>query len=197
MSALLKWCNAAYWLALTIWVAALLSAGVAAGGVFATLPRLGLLIERFRPALGDNPVEHGRLAGGMVMEPIFTMTDIAQIGAACIVVFTLMVQFVVFHLPWKSFANLLRAVCIAVAVALVVHHTFAMGPRMNRELRSFWQAAEQNDQVRMTAHRQAFDADHVLANRLFMFRLGILLLAVLASGAAFTQPRSITRARQM
>lgn len=175
-----------YWLALTIWIAAIASAGVAASGVFTVLPRLGLTIEQYEPALGGDTAEHGRLAGGMVMEPIFAGADVAQVAAGIVLAITLILQLTIFNMRWRSPANLIRTICIAMAVALVVIHVAAIAPRMNRELRAYWQAVSSNDQDSMRAHREAFDADHRGANRLYQWRLLALLVAVVSSGAAFT-----------
>src|SRR6185503_19649747 len=67
-----------YWLALTTWISVLVSAGVAAAAVFSVLPRMGVTIERFA---GFDHAEHGRIAAGKLMEPIFTFVDIAQAAA--------------------------------------------------------------------------------------------------------------------
>lgn len=188
-----KACSSIYWLLLTLWIAALISAGVAAGGVFFTLQRIGLTVDAYRSAFGDDTAEHGRLVGGMVMEPIFFATDLVQIVAGLFTLLMLALQLTVFNMRWSQPANLLRTVCIAVAAALVVLHATGFAPRMNRELRGYWNAAQVNDQTAMTAHRQRFDNDHELANRLFTLRFGLLVLAVAGTAAAFTPhaaPRS-------
>ena len=186
-------CNAIYWLSLTIWVAAILGAGIAAAGVFSTLPTLGLRIERFEPALDGDLAQHGRVAGGMVMEPIFTFTDFAQAGAAALVVLMLVLQVAVFRMRLLSPANLLRTLCIIAAVALVGYHMTSIAPRMNRELRSYWHALENADRTAMQAHRTAFDQDHVLADRLFKLRLALVIVAIAASAAAFTPSAPLNR----
>jgi hypothetical protein len=189
-----KFTNAVYWISLMMWVACLVSAAVAAMGVFGTLPDLGMIIERYRPALGDDPAEHGRLAGGMVMEPVFAATDWIQAAAAALVIVLLVVQFVFFHCSLKSPSHFVRTLCIAGAGALLALHLFNVAPRMNRALRYYWQAIERNDQAAMTQYRDTFNADHFNADRLIRARLFLLLGAVAFSGTAFT-PSSLRNKR--
>ena len=176
--------NAAYWLGLTIWVAALASGGVAAIGVFTTLPAMGLRISEFEPHLGDDTREHGRLAGGKVMEPIFTATDYVQCATATITCIALALILMMNRRAAKRPANLVRTTCIGIAAALLVYHMIDLAPGMNRELRAYWSAARQVDHDAAKEHKASFDANHPTADALYKARLMLLLIAVAASGAA-------------
>src|SRR5690606_27508887 len=118
-----------HWLALTLWTAALAAAGVAAVGAFSMLPRIGLQMPAFRTYLeaqGDNvSAGSGRIAAGMMMEPIFSATDFAQIALAAITLITLGIQVTVFQHRWplNRPSNALRSLCVIVATALVSFHT--------------------------------------------------------------------------
>ncbi len=192
--ALFKWCNAAYWLGLMIWVSAIISGAVAAIGVFSTLPKLHVRIEQYNPAFGDDTAQHGRLAGGMVMEPIFSAVGMVQIGAAVIVIVAVMLQFSVFKMRLRSPANALRLLCIIAAVGLLGFHIFSLAPRMNRELRSYWHAAELNDAAAMKSHMDAFQKDHHVDDGLFLGMLGALFITIAASAAAMTPAKPATAA---
>ena len=64
------------WLSLSLWLAAALTAGGAAFGVFATMPELQISLANY----GHLPSEdQARLAAGLLTEPIFAATDILQI----------------------------------------------------------------------------------------------------------------------
>ncbi len=186
MRGAMKFCNAVYWMGLTTWIAALVSGGVAAAGVFSTLPKLGVRIPRYEPALGSDAAEHGRLAGGMVMEPIFTAMDLVQAAAVVFVVVPLLLQLTVFKMRLRSPGHLIRTICITAAVGVMAFHMTLMAPRMNLELRARWAAIENNDQAAMEMHRAAFEADHHVADSLYSARLILLLVAVAASGAALS-----------
>jgi hypothetical protein len=197
MRGAIKICNGVYWLALTIWIAALVSGGVAAAGVFSTLPKLGILIPKYQSALGNDTAEHGRVAGGMVMEPIFTAMDWVQATAAFFVVLTLVSQLTVFKMRLKSPGHLIRTICIGSAVLVMIVHMTALAPRMNRELRARWNAIEVSDRAAMETHRAAFESDHHLADSLYAARLILLLVGVAASGAALGSTKPDRSALEM
>lgn len=174
-------CNTVYWLALTMWVSVLVAAGTAAATVFSILPSTELILPRFREFPGS---EHGRIAAGMVMEPIFTFVDIVQIVAAALVLVMVALQWVVFKNGRRSLLNVLRVGAIIAATALLAYRAVAVTPDMNRDLRAYWSAAEAGDLEVAAAHRATFDAAHVGASNLFSATLALLVAAVLASPAA-------------
>jgi hypothetical protein len=191
----MKICNAVYWLALTIWVAALVSGGVAAAGVFSTLPKLGILLPKYQPALGTDTAEHGRLAGGMVMEPVFTAMDWVQVAAVVFVTVALALQFTVFRMRITSSGHLIRAICIGGAALVMIVQMATIAPRMNRELRGVWNAVD--DRAAMESHRTAFESDHHVANSLYTTRLILLLAGVAVSGAVLGTSRTGRSALEM
>lgn len=181
MHRMLKLCQGVYWLALTLWVSALVAAGVAAAGVFSVLPKLGLSLQRFN---GYDHAEHGRLAGGLVLEPVFTAIDIAQAIVVVLVVAMLLLQLTLFRQPLRRPAHVVRTVCIMAAAALFVVRIMTVTPPMNRELRAYWAAAEAASASDAAEHRKAFDALHPVASRMFNATLLLLVVAVAASAAA-------------
>ena len=183
-------CNTIYWLALTVWVGALIAAGTAAAATFRILPSMDLILPRFRAFPGD---EHGRIAAGMVMEPLFTFVDVVQIAAAAIVVTMVAIQWLLLEDGRRRLLNLLRVACVLLAAALLAYRAVAVTPDMNRDLRAYWAAAEAGDVEVAAAHRADFDAAHGGASDLFAATLALLVAAVLASPAALegrARPRS-------
>jgi hypothetical protein len=176
-------CNIVYWLALTVWVAVIVAAGVAATATFTTLPDpdLGLTLQRFTDF---DPAQHGRIAAGMVMEPVFTFVDLVQVAAALFVVVMLVLQLALFKVPLWSLSNMLRVACIAVAIALFAWRAFTMTPQMNADLRAYWRAAEAGQVETAMQHREAFDARHGAASATFRWSLVTLVLAVGASAVS-------------
>jgi hypothetical protein len=193
MHRMLKACQGIYWLALALWVSALVAGGVAAAGVFSVLPKLGLTLQRFE---GYDHAEHGRLAGGMVMEPIFTTIDIAQAVVIVLVIMMLLLQLTLFRQPLRRPANVVRTICIAAAAALFVVRVATVTPSMNRELRAYWAAAEASRAADAAEHREAFDALHPVTSRMFNATLLLLLVAVAASAAASVPPAPVPHSLQ-
>lgn len=174
-------CNTIYWLALTLWVSVLVAAGTAAATTFTVLPPTELVIPRFHDYPGE---EHGRIAAGMVMEPIFTFVDIVQFATAALVLIAVALQWLVFKHGRRSLLNVLRVGAIIVAAGLLAYRAAAVTPDMNRDLRAYWDAAEAGDVETAEAHRASFDADHQGASNLFSATLALLIVGVLASPAA-------------
>ncbi|MHC5023957.1 MAG: hypothetical protein ACYTGG_08600 [Planctomycetota bacterium] len=178
--------NTTYWLALTAWVSVIVSAGVAATGVFTTLPDLGLTLEGYQFA---TTVESGRLAAGKVMDPIFAFVDIVQVVAAVLVLVTLSAQLLLGAGPLRRPSNLVRTFCVAVAVALLAARLVFIAPGMNRDLRAYWSAAEAGEMESAERHRAAFDARHPTAARMFNTTLILLLVCVGSSAVALGPAR--------
>jgi hypothetical protein len=183
MQAALKLCHVVYWLALIIWTSALVSAAVAAMNVFSTLPDMAIELERYR----SFPIEeHGRLAAGHVMDGVFFLVDVMQFVAVPLVLLALLAQLFVFRMRWTRPANVIRALCLIVAAAAFAFHAGVLAPRMNRNLREFWSAAEAGEIQTAREHRALFHADHQLADPILRLNLVLLLVAVGASAAAMT-----------
>lgn len=176
-------CNIVYWISLTTWVSVIVAAGVAATATFTTLPDpdLGLRLDRFA---AFDQAQHGRIAAGMVMEPVFTFVDLVQIAAALGVVVMLLIQFILFRVSPRSLANIVRILCIALAIGLFTWRAFTLTPNMNSNLRAYWRAAEAGEMDTAMQHRAAFDAQHGKASATFRWSLVALIVAVGASAAA-------------
>ncbi len=185
MSGGAKVCNTVYWLALTIWVSVLVAAAIAAATTFTVLPNLGLTLDAFSalPA-----ADHGRIAAGKVMEPIFTLVDVVQAGAAAVVLLTVVVQWLAFRCSLRRFANVVRVAAITIAAGLFAWRAATLSPAMNRELRGYWSAAEAGEVAQAAGHRAAFDGMHPRASDLFSATLGLLVIAVVASPSALAVP---------
>lgn len=185
----LKLCNAVYWLALTMWIAALASAGIAAMNVFGTLQAMPIRLERFSAL----PLEaHGRIAAGQIMEGVFFTVDVIQFVAAPLTVLMLLAQLAIFRLPLRSPSNLIRTVCVLGAACVLAFHAVMLAPAMNRHLRQYWRSAEAGDLAVAHSHLDQFNDRHVVANRLLQANLVLLVIGVAASAAALgpARPRS-------
>lgn len=192
MRSMAPFCNVIYWLALTIWVGVLISAGVAATGTFTVLPdpELGVQLEKFSKY--EAPLgTHGRIAAGHVMEPIFTFVDLSQVVAGALVLMTVLMQLTIFRQPTRrsvTLWNIVRVLCIGGALTLFTYRVLAVSPDMNRDLRAYWSAAQAGDGETADRHYAAFTANHPRASRLFNSTLLLLLVSVAASAVAIGPP---------
>lgn len=183
MTGYLKLCLAVYWLALIGWISALVSAAVSAMNVFPGMDRLPLRLEQFP----DYPVaEHPRLAAGKLMDGVFFTVDLLQFAAAPLVLITLAVQLLVFRLPLRRPANVIRTMCIVIAAGLFAYHATSVAPKMNHALRAFWAAAEAGEVTAAQSHRATFNEYHPTADTLLRLELLLLLAAAVASAAALS-----------
>lgn len=188
MRSMAPFCHAIYWLALTIWVGVLISAGVAATSTFTVLPdpELGVHLEKFSQFEAPHGT-HGRIAAGHVMEPIFTFVDLAQVVASAVVLVTVLMQLTIFRQHARRSAalwNIARVLCIGGALTLFTYRVLAVSPDMNRDLRAYWSAAQAGDVETADRHYAAFTANHPRASRLLNSTLLLLLASVAASAVA-------------
>ena len=189
MQSLFKLCNVVYWLALAVWLAVLVTAGVSAIAVFTTLGEMNVSLEAyalFEPDESDVPNAHAHLAAGHVLEPVFTLVDIVQFAMIPLILITLVVQFTVFKQKIRRPANLIRTGCIVIAAGLFAFHALARAPQMNRDLQAYRDAAQHGDLTMALEHRAAFNRRHPMAEAVLNATLLLVVLATFASAVAMT-----------
>lgn len=187
--------DAVHLVALALWIATLCAVGTAATGVFVMLPRIGVVLPEYAAYVqslgGDAAREHGRLAGGMVMQPVFRAAGWAEVALAAIALGTLALQFTLLRArwPWRRPANWLRAALLAGCAALACFQTFERGPRMERTLTAAWIVAKNGQFDSANTARANFEALHIRADREFRARV-FVLIAALALVAFAAVPRT-------
>ena len=189
MQGLFKLCNAVYWLALALWLAVLVTAGVSAIAVFTTLGEMDVSLSAyalFQPDESDVPHAHAHLAAGHVLEPVFWLVDFVQFAMIPLMLITLVAQFTVFKQKIRRPANLIRTGCIVIAAGLFAFHALAQTPQMNRDLKAYWDAAKDGDVTTALEHRAAFNRRHPTAEAVLKSTLLLVVLATFASAVAMT-----------
>jgi hypothetical protein len=176
---------AAYWLALVLWLSALVSAAVAAMNVFPALDALRPTAAKYAAVEAGA---HARLVAGDVMEGVFTTVDLLQFAAVPLAVLALAAQILALGFPWRTPANVIRIACTLVAAACFAFYALALAPAMNRSLREAHAAAERGDVPAMRAARAAFDERHPRATAIHQIDLALVVVAIVASAAAFAPP---------
>lgn len=186
MSGASKLCNVIYWLALCFWLAAPITAGIAAMNTFGTLPEMPMQLEQYSAYPAE---EHGLLAAGIVMEKNFFVVDVIQFASVPVVIITLILQLFLFKMPLRRPANVIRAICLIMAGGLFALYAFTLAPRMNKSLRDYWQAAAAGEIDQARVHQQSFQIDHPRAESILKINLFLLVIAVGASASAMTPTR--------
>ncbi len=189
MQSLFKLCNAMYWLALAVWLAVLVTAGVSAIAVFTTLGEMDVSLSAyaaFEPDESDVPNAHAHLAAGHVLEPVFTLVDFVQFAMIPLMLITLVAQFTVFKQKIRRPANLIRTGCIVIAAGLFAFHALGRAPQMNRDLHAYWKAAQLGDLTTALEHRAAFNRRHPTAEAVLNATFLLVVVATFASAVAMT-----------
>ena len=173
------------WLCMCLWTAAAISAGVSAMGIFAVLPDL-------QPTLSDYtalPVEsQGRLAAGLITEPIFTATDLAQAACSLLLLLGVILHRMLGMGSHRPAAYVVWLLSIAAACALLWGRLLLMMPKMNRMLQGYRDAAMDGDLDRALVAKKAFDALHPAAASMMEGCVAFLMIAIVAGAvvAKFT-----------
>jgi hypothetical protein len=169
-----QWASAIHAIALTIWIATLISAAIAAMNVFPTMKAMTLDAERFAAL---PRAEHGLIVAGVVMERVFATIDIVQMAMAPVAIFTGIFVFYRSRACPRPWPARIHVVALVLAGVVLAGHLTMLAPTMNRNLRAFWSSAEVGDVEQARAHRAAFDKLHPIADTLLRTNLLILLAA--------------------
>lgn len=189
MQSLHKLCNMVYWLALALWLGALMSAGIAAGSTFSVLTKMDISIARyaeFVPDEADIPNAHSNLAAGHVLEPVFWITNAVQFVAIPLVILALAAQLLFFKQHKNKFSNFIRTACIIISAGLFAYHAFAVSQPMNQDLRAYWQAAEEGDIQAASDHREGLLSRHGTAKNILSATLLLVVIVTAASAVTMT-----------
>ena len=175
------------WLATTLWFAAIAAAGAAAAGVFAILPGLEPTLAEYRAL---DPALHGRLASGLITEPIFTATDIAQIVMSIIVIACVSAFWLLGLAAGRPLSRIAWSIASLGAVACLWIRIIFVMPGMNADLQRYRAAAREGDAEQATLAYDAFNAMHPTASSLMELSAVLLLIAIAALAACCTPAKS-------
>lgn len=164
--------------ALAVWLAVVVGAGLAVAVVFPTMKELDPMV----PGFAASPGDHWLIAGGHVGRTVFAIAD--RVQPVCVVVAVV------------ALAGLTRMRCVGRAwlaarwalvggagVMAVVSGVW-LSPRMDQNLVSFWDAARAGRAAEAAVFRSAFDSDHPKASTLLSATAGCVLLAIGVAAAS-------------
>lgn len=176
-------------LALATWLAAIAAVGVAAMAAFGTLPHMGISVAGAEAFFGGDTAEMGRHAAGRMMGPVFMTADWVQFTASALTVGCTVRLRRLHGFRGESWASVLLFAAVGTAAVLLAWRAWT-APPMNADLVAYWQAVEAGDREAAASAKEAFDAAHRVADRLFRVQgaavacaLAILPMALLAGSA--------------
>lgn len=159
--------------------------GAAAAVIFPVVKALDPTLPEYAAYTGP----HWRLAAGHIASRIFLISDAIQLGCVILCGLTLGVIVLSSEAWTKPFVTGLRLVALLAAVSLLTYAFAFLGPRMNTNMLTYWEAARNGDNETALAHQTAFDDDHPKASRVMV---GSFLCAMLLTTAGAFAASSAT-----
>jgi len=167
--------------ALAVWLAVVVGAGMAAAVVFPTMKELDPTLPGFVASPGD----HWLIAGGHVGRTVFAISDRVQPVCVVIAVVSLAALTRMQRVGWGWLS--IRWSLVGGAGVMAVASGVWLSPRMDANLVAYWEATKAGRVVEAGIYRRAFDADHPKASTLLSVTAGSVLLAI--AGAAASRGR--------
>jgi hypothetical protein len=159
--------------ALGLWAGSLVMAGAAAAIIFPTIKKLNPQLPDYAGYTG----EHWLVTAGHPASRIFFAADVLQFVCACLAIVTMGVLLFVSKIDIRRAAGMLRLLALLVALGAFGYYFLVLAPRMQLNLRGFWEAAIQANNAEAAKFKAVFDADHPVSSRL----MGTIAVAVLVS----------------
>ncbi len=169
--------NAIYWLFLALWFGALVMTGITAAIAFPTLKTLGVTVPGFEAVPTD---EHFKIAAGHILYQIFFITDCIQLTSVIIIIAITGLQLYSRKIALLKIPNLIRLAALTVVLLTLAYHLFQLAPRMNTNLRKYWDAAKAGEDY--ARYQQAFEAEHPTASKILGINALGLTIVILSSG---------------
>ena len=171
------------WGSMAMWIAAVVAAGVAAAGVFAVLPGLEPTLPHYP---GLDTAAHGRLAAGLITEPIFTATDMAQVVLSLLVVGCIAAHWLKRIGSGRRIARWIWTLACLLAVTCFWSRLVWLMPKLNHSLHQYRDAARSGDSDRAVTAFKAFEALHPTASTLMELTLALMFAALCALAVMYT-----------
>ncbi len=173
-----KLTNAIYLVFLSLWFGSLIMTGIVAGVTFTVLHNIDAQVPAFAESVPSG--DHYQIAGGQVMQSVFLLGDFIQLISVVAVFAIVGSQLFSAKIKLPTTPNLIRLAGLTGALLLVCYNVFILSPRMNTNLRKYWDAAEANEDG--SAFKKAFDDEHPTASFVLASTAGCLLVVIASSG---------------
>lgn len=162
--------------ALGLWTGCVIMTGVAAAIIFPS-------IKELRPQLPDYAGytgEHWLVTAGHPASRIFFASDAAQFTFACLAIVTMCVLLFVVKIPLRRPAAVVRLLALVVALGAFGYYFLVLAPRMQLNLRGFWEAAIQGNNTEAMKFKAIFDGDHPVSRTLMAVIAGSVLASFIS-----------------
>lgn len=185
---MMRFVSMCWWILLATWFLLAVAPAITAISAFANLQELGLSVEGYEAYLGDDSRAQGRLAAGFVTDPVFRITDMAQIAVIIGVVLALAISR---GRPSGTRSPANGVVIAFLVIAIILHGVLLLGflPRMNNDLEAYRAAAKSNNAQLAEERLASFNSLHPTAERLYGVRALAVFGMIAASGFASGQGR--------
>ena len=177
--------NSIYWLALALWVGSTALAVGSAFETFSTINELNVTV----PALAEFDAMAGRhtlFAAGRVQNNLFFFAEMVQDVSIILVAAITVLHFTVFRFSLRRPANRVRLLAVLAVLAAVCLQMLVLSPRMNQNIRRYWDLPHHKDVPSALAAKESFDADHTLAAGVLLVSLFGGMTIIVSSACSMT-----------
>lgn len=163
-----------------LWMGSLAMTGAAAAITFPTVRDLDPSLPAYAAFTGP----HWKLAAGHIASRIFLVADAVALG--CLIVSGLTLGLIVASKePWRRpWATAVRLIAFFAALSLLTYSFFFLGPRMNTNMRQYWDAALAGQNDSALRYQAAFDKDHPTASNVMVASFCCVTLLMIAGAFA-------------
>ena len=182
MNALRGILTAGWWLALVIWTTSIAIPGAAAMIAFTRLPPLGITMSGTEDYFAGDAEASGRFVAGFVTNPLFVASDVACFAAATIAWIAMLGTR--FRPCGEGLGRILAVIAVTLATVVLGWYLIMIGPPLAESLGTWRDAVLANDRSAAGAAWAIFDPLHERASLLLRIELVLLIVAIIAGGAA-------------
>ena len=170
----------------SLWLAVVVAGGLSAATVFTPLPPLEPQIIGYEI---DDVEMRGRLAAGLITQPLFELADIVQLILFPLAIVIIIAQRISGLLDRHSASQWIRIICIGLAGTFLVARFVFVNPPMHAHLDGYRDAARAGDLESARSKQTSFNEWHHTAERLWGLTGLCLIVSIAATGVSLA-PRS-------
>lgn len=173
---------AGWWLALVTWTTAIAIPGAAAMIAFTRLPPLGITMAGTEAYFAGDAEASGRFVAGFVANPLFAASDVVCFAAAAVAWIAMLGTR--FRPCGEGFGRILAVIAVTLATVVLGWYLFLIGPPLAESLGTWRDAVLADDRPAAEAAWAIFDPLHEHASLALRIELVLLIVAIIAGGAA-------------
>lgn len=173
---------AGWWLALVIWTTAIAIPGAAAMIAFTRLPPLGVTMAGTEDYFAGDAEASGRFVAGFVANPLFAASDVACVAAATIAWIAMLGTR--FRPCGEGLGRVLAVIAVTLATLVLGWYLFTIASPLAESLGAWRDAVLADDRLAAETAWAIFDPLHESASLLLRIELLLLIVAIIAGGAA-------------